>query len=512
MTFNNDNLNFNSNLSYETFRALSWAPISGVESDMPLPLSNGSPATDSAPPNPPMSDATQHEYVAIAIHPAVPPKRKRKSVCERVGDFVPTVTPLFSLKYRWESCRKKGSGAIQKSMSAISRLSKRAKTQETQKTQESMSMNIDSFLQTLQSIKKDKDLIVFFKKLPSDLQEELFLTGSVSEQADLIRVLLREIPQERLEKITQLDLSHSNLTSIPEEIRYFTGLIELDLSHNNITDMAPVLPLSKLKRLLLPNNEISEIPSLLSLSKLTYLSIYFNRIRPTEEMIMQIPEGLRQSIILQLQNQNLPGKISIPESWRTTSYSNLPTDTIEITAEYLSSLETRLISNEWRQATDQVYKDLLRQFQSSPILRRWIESPNLENANPIEIASKIKRELKALGIPFALDVAVLEQTIKDRSLILLFRRLPDELRWNHFLLEETTNTSAAQIRIWMENHTQELSQVAGLDLRNLNLLIIPEEIKYFTGLTHLNLKNNQIQQIDVLSTLVNLTDLDLDNN
>ena len=92
---------------------------------------------------------------------------------------------------------------------------------------------IDSLNPTrLENLSKATDLLIFFEKvadqLPSALNFLNGLTGNIYERAGLIQQWMNN-NSESLKTITYLNLENCNLFSLPQEIRFFTGLEKLYL-------------------------------------------------------------------------------------------------------------------------------------------------------------------------------------------------------------------------------------------------------------------------------------------
>lgn len=456
----------------------------------------------------------------VEIREFAPPQpKRRRPVCEAALSAI--TAPLFSLEARWRNGRR-GRGIQNDEGDSSSKKTKREEGVDT-----------DAFLQTLQSVrqeKKDRDLIRFFERLPVELRGSLLFAGTDSEQADAIRAwmagvpreclsqargrslpstfLLAGMPRERLKRIERLDLSSCDLESIPEEIRYFSGLKELDLSHNKIREIDPVLGLPNLQRLLLADNEICNVPGLFGLQKLQYISLHTNRIRPSEGLLERFPETVRPSIALHLQSQKEKG--SVPSDWQKVRY--LPPELIQTVSGFVArSPGAMIVSKEWHRER---YETLLERYQSSPLLKRFIDPFRPEDRDPrktvLQVLAKVTEFLERDGLfenCRALDADLLEQAIKDRNAVLLFKALPDSVRqYGSFSPHLTGRVSlqATRVRSWMRVYRAALSRLENLDLSFLGLLAIPEEIEYFTGLRTLRLIANKLEDLSSLNSFESL--------
>ena len=88
---------------------------------------------------------------------------------------------------------------------------------------------------------------------------------------------LLKIPQARLAKLTELELSDNKITDLTG-LEYATQLADLDLSYNQISDITPLAQLTQLTELELDHNQISDITPLAQLTQLTELLLWNNQI------------------------------------------------------------------------------------------------------------------------------------------------------------------------------------------------------------------------------------------
>jgi hypothetical protein len=90
--------------------------------------------------------------------------------------------------------------------------------------------------------------------------------------------LLQVIEQAAKKRLTKLDLSGYNLTSLPPEIAQLSNLRNLELSHNNLTALPPeITQLCNLKTLVFNGNSLRQLPpGIGELINLTELSLASN--------------------------------------------------------------------------------------------------------------------------------------------------------------------------------------------------------------------------------------------
>src|SRR5947207_136104 len=91
--------------------------------------------------------------------------------------------------------------------------------------------------------------------------------------------------------VIELDLSHLNITQLPEELRELTHLQRLNLSNNQLTQILPELgQLANLQNLHLHKNQLTQIPPELGqLTNLQYMSLSKNPnlLTPPPEIVAQ---------------------------------------------------------------------------------------------------------------------------------------------------------------------------------------------------------------------------------
>lgn len=185
------------------------------------------------------------------------------------------------------------------------------------------------------------------------------------------------------------------------------------------------------------------------------------------------------------------------------------------------------VSKSWRATKQTYYNRLLCQYRKSPILNRFV-SPSANDQIPgsaelavAEMHYRIRdRDAESSLAPVPVRVfypRLLERVVKrqnkhlDPVLISVFQKMSRQYRID-IRLTGNQEEQAEQIRAWFEEHSEGLSQIKALDLSGLGLGKIPEEIRYFSGITYLNLVGNAIEDVAPLGTLSELVSLDLREN
>ena len=99
---------------------------------------------------------------------------------------------------------------------------------------------------------------------------------------DLSHKELTSLPEEvtRLTKLTSLNLRNNQLSSLPSEIAQLTNLTDLDLTNNQLTSLPPeITRLTNLTDLDLSQNELTILPAEIArLTNLTYLHLAHNQL------------------------------------------------------------------------------------------------------------------------------------------------------------------------------------------------------------------------------------------
>ncbi len=126
---------------------------------------------------------------------------------------------------------------------------------------------------------------------------------------DLYREAEKRIERARRDRITHLDLSNLNLTTLPEAIGNLTNLQYLVLTNNQLTAIPEAIgKLTNLQSLRLDNNQLTAIPEAIgNLTNLQYLVLTNNQLKAIPEAIGKLTNLQR----LDLDNNQLT---AIPEA------------------------------------------------------------------------------------------------------------------------------------------------------------------------------------------------------
>jgi len=102
--------------------------------------------------------------------------------------------------------------------------------------------------------------------------------------------VLKKIREAKASGVTELDLSHKGLTTLPSEIGQLDNLTHLNLSDNQLTDLPPTIcKLTNLRYFDLWNNQLTDLPSVIChLKELTALNFSGNRLTPLMPEISQL--------------------------------------------------------------------------------------------------------------------------------------------------------------------------------------------------------------------------------
>ena len=131
-----------------------------------------------------------------------------------------------------------------------------------------------------------------------DTELRKLLNEKLGEKLGTTRATDQKITDVELEKLTDLNLDNSNITSLTG-IEAAKNLKNLSLNHNSISNLSPLAGLTSLKTLSLKENKITDISPLAGLTSLTSLNLEDQQpsIKPTDKSFASPLKGLTGSVI-----------------------------------------------------------------------------------------------------------------------------------------------------------------------------------------------------------------------
>ncbi|MEH2246542.1 COR domain-containing protein [Nostoc sp.] len=300
----------------------------------------------------------------------------------------------------------------------------------------------------------NEELLQIIKKAARDKMTELDLSGKdlttlpaeIGQLSNLIELDLRNnqlimLPAEigQLSNLSLLDLSYNQLTTLPVEISQLSNLSQLDLTYNQLTTLpAEIGQLSNLSLLDLSYNQLTTLPAEIDqLSNLSLLDLSYNRLTTLPAEIDQL--------------SNL--------SLLDLSYNRLTTLPAEI-GQFSNLSQLSLRSN---------------QLTTLPA-----EIAQLSNLNQLDLRSN---QLKMLPAEIGQFSNLSQLYLRSNQLT----TLPAEIG--------------------------QLSNLSQLDLRSNQLKMLPAEIGQLSNLSLLDLRSNQLKTLPpVIGQLTNLSVLEFIGN
>ena len=124
------------------------------------------------------------------------------------------------------------------------------------------------------------------------------LNEKLGEKLGTTRTANQKITDVELEKLTDLNLDNSNITSLTG-IEAAKNLKNLSLNHNSISDLSPLAGLTSLKTLSLKENKITDISPLTGLTSLTSLNLEDQQpsIKPTDKSFASPLKDLAGNVV-----------------------------------------------------------------------------------------------------------------------------------------------------------------------------------------------------------------------
>ncbi len=154
--------------------------------------------------------------------------------------------------------------------------------------------------------------------------------------------LLQKIEQAAKDKVTELDLSGNQLSSLPPELATLSHLQQLYLSDNELSSLPPELAqLSNLQQLYLSNNQLSSLPpELAQLSNLQQLYLSNNQLSSLPPELAQL-DNLRE-LYLHDNPLSIPPEILGP-TWGEVNDGKQPANSQTIIRYYFDLINQQML-------------------------------------------------------------------------------------------------------------------------------------------------------------------------
>ena len=274
--------------------------------------------------------------------------------------------------------------------------------------------------------------------------------------------ILKLIEQAAVYGWTNLNLSGSELKTLPSEITKLTNLIGLDLSDNRLTSLPPEINrLTNLTSLNVSANRLMSLPSEINrLTNLTSLDVSANRLTSLPSEI----NGLTNLTSLNLRNNQLKG--SPPEITRLTNLTNL-----DLSFNELKSLPP--------------------------------EVTRLPNLTSLDLSSN---QLTSLPAEISKLSNLTRLSLRHNQLTSFPQAVTKLTNLTYLNLSHNQLTS-------LPPQINRLTRLTELDLSDGQLTSLPPDIAKLTNLTILQLRSNQLASLPLeIAKLTNLTTLGLGRN
>ncbi len=306
-------------------------------------------------------------------------------------------------------------------------------------------------------------------------------------QLDISGNQLTSLPPEiaELKNLTQLDMSNNQLTSLPPEISELKNLTQLDMSNNQLTSLPPeISKLKNLTQLDIRINQLSSLPPEISkLKNLTQLNISGNQLTSLPPEISEL-KNLTQLNISRNQLSSLPPEISELNNLTSLDIGNNQLTSLPPEISELNNLTSLDIGN--NQLTS-----LPPEISKLNNLTQLDISYNQLTSLPPEI-SELKN-LTSLGIGYNQLTSLPPEISKLKNLVALF------ISYNQL-------TS-------LPPEIAELKNLTELSISVNQLTSLPSEIAELKNLTHLSIYGNQLTSLpSEIAELKNLTQLNISRN
>lgn len=153
-------------------------------------------------------------------------------------------------------------------------------------------------------------------------------------------------------------------------------------------------------------------------------------------------------------------------------------------------------------------------------LRTFQEEPIQTASECLTVFFKIRQQADYLrggkfihAIPQLEEVQAMSQKIEDSALEAAWPKMAEAIAVANPDLEFNREMNAGAIRNWMQTQQPLLQNVTQLNFHRSDLVILPSEIKYFTGLRELGLNYNKLSTLPPeIGKLTHLESLHIEDN
>ncbi|WP_353572631.1 leucine-rich repeat domain-containing protein, partial [Candidatus Albibeggiatoa sp. nov. BB20] len=304
--------------------------------------------------------------------------------------------------------------------------------------------------------------------------------------------------------IVGLNLSRSDLSTVPQFIFAFEHLSKLSLSQNQISQFpARLTQLQNLTELNLSDNQISQIPETVNqLQNLDYLSIYENELTTLPAEIGQLV-NLKGLYLGSNQLQTVPSEIGQLQKLTVLWLQNNQLKTLP---PEMSNLNPELELWIWGNPLQQPSLEIAN--QGIEAIRNYFDSL-LEELSDLEIIQRLEQEL-GKSLTELVTKNAQQQVIELDLSYLSLTQIPKQVSFLKHLQKLILNGNKL---VELPPEIGQLLSLTWLDLRDNRLKSLPPEIGQLQSLTWLDLRDNRLKSLPPeIGQLQSLTELNLYNN
>ena len=219
----------------------------------------------------------------------------------------------------------------------------------------------EDFLKYLKENSKDKDIDSKISD-EKNIYESIILVRNYITTIDLNNILNLEMFKYSLNKMTKINITANNLTSVPDSFKSLSNLKTLILNNNQIEKISNLENLTKLEKLELRSNKITKIENLNNLKSLQKLTLSCNLIANVEENDLPVIDSLTEFGLfgnyLGIENKKYENDINDKNIQLLKNFANI----VKLKFKNLKGLYiggnffTNLISNSSNNSNDDNYK------------------------------------------------------------------------------------------------------------------------------------------------------------